>query len=545
MVANRDTGGDDGNAGPRDFRALKRGGGRLALFAFAAVAAVVVAVAVFVARDGYFGSGVGLDADLCPLVRAEPPARAAFLVDLRKPLGVAAPRPDELLREVTREIGRGTELVVFTLGTTGDMARQRVGRLCKPYAQADLQVEAAKDQRAGTRDCDDPPAQLPANVRDNARRFCERRALLEGTLDELALAAAPEPVEDAYLVEAFEDIKLEFADFPGPRALYVFSDMMQHADWYSHLDLAWGDWRFPAFVEALEARNWVRSAPDTLAGLRVEVFYAPREGRTDQPRVKALHQDFWRRYFDGAAVAYREQPPAKPYAAKRLMANESDAEDAAAIAAAERLSAEQAEVARRQAEIERNQAAVAAAQRELEQERRELERTRESLASAPPRDTPPAEEAPAEEAPVEEPRAEEPPPALPAEPASPPPPEPAPPIEPLLPCEVTPAVANPAPGYPVRFGRWGGRDTPQGRLRNLGDATITVLYGIAAGGATTDVVVLADRSHVTQDRYRSLFEEAAVEAVRAWMFSYDTPVDTCNRGVMRTSTFEFKYAASR
>lgn len=531
MVANRDARTGDGNAGPRDFRASKRGGGRLALFGFAAAAVVVVAVGVFVGRYADFGDGVVLDADLCPIDPVEPPARAAFLVDLRKPLGVGSSRPGELLREVTREIGRGTELVVFALGTAGDTPRQRVGRLCKPYAQADLQVAEAKDQGAGTRDCDDPPAQLPADVRDNARRFCERRALLERSLDELARADVPEPVENAHLVEAFEDIKLEFADHAGPRALYVFSDMLQHADWYSHLDLAWGAWRFPAFVEALEARNWVRSAPGTQAGLRVDVFYAPREGRTDQPRVKALHQEFWRRYFDGATVAYREQPPAKAYGAKRLMASGSDAEDAAAVATADRLAAEQAEVARRQAEVERNRAAVAAAQRELEEERRELERTRESLANATaPRETPPAEE---------------PAPAPQAAPADPPPPEPAPPIEPLLPCEVTPAVANPAPAYPVRFGRWGGRDTARGRQRNLGDATITVLYGIEPGGATADVVVLADRSHVTEDRYRALFEEAAVEAVRAWTFSYDTPEDTCNRSVMRTSTFEFKYAASR
>ena len=534
MAANGDAG--DGGAGPRDFRASKRGGGRLALFAFAATAVAVVVVAVFVGRYPDFGGGVVLDADLCPPAPAGPPARAAFLVDLRKPLGTAAPQPEELLREVTRELDRGTELVVFTLGTAADAPRQRVGRLCKPYAQADLQVEGAKDRRAGIRDCDDLPAQLPADVRDNVRGFCERRALLERELGELALEAAPEPVEDAYLVEAFEDVRLEFADHPGPRALYVVSDMMQHADWYSHLDLAWDDWRFPAFAEALEARNWVRSAPGTQVGLRVEIFYAPREGRTDQPRVKALHQEFWRRYFDGAAVAYREQPPAKPYTARRLMARGSDAEDAAAVAAAERLAAEQAEVARRQAEIERNQAAVAAAQRELERERRELERTRESLANAA---------APRETLPAEEPLAEEPPSAPQAAPADPPPPEPAPPIEPLLPCEVTPAVANPAPAYPVRFGRWGGRDTARGRQRNLGDATITVLYGIEPGGATADVVVLADRSHVTEDRYRALFEEAALEAVRAWTFSYDTPVDTCNRGVMRTSTFEFKYAANR
>lgn len=496
----------------------------------------MVALAVLVGRYADFGDEVVLDADLCPLDEAPPTARAAFLIDLRKPLGSSGPRPGDLLREVTREIGRGTELMVYTLAASGQAARQRVGRLCKPYAQADLQVEGAKDQRAGERDCDDPPAQLPADIRDNARQFCELRERLASQLNELAAPQAKEPVEDAYLVEAFEDVRLEFAEFQGERLLYVFSDMLQHADWYSHLDLEWNDWRYPTFAEALEERNWVRSLPETQAGVRVEVFYAPREGRTDQPRVKALHQEFWRRYFDDAEVAYREQPAAKPYAAKRLMASAVPAEDTEAIEAAARLEAEQAEMARRQAEIERNRAAVEAAQRALEQERRELERTRSNLeTAAPPPET--------------RPLAEEPPPTEPSlaetSPAADPPLDPAPAPDPLLPCQVSPAAANPAPAYPARFGRWSGRDTQQGRLRNLGDATITVLYGIGASGQTTDVVVLADRSQASRDRYRSLFEEAALEAVRAWMFSYDTPAGTCNRGVMRTSTFEFKYATDR
>lgn len=518
-----------GGARQRDFTASRRRGRRLALLGFAVFAAAVVATAVLVGRYGSFDRGIVLDADLCPPDEALLPVRAAFLVDLRKPLADAGPRAGELLREVTREIDRGTELVVFTLTGSVEAPRQRIGRLCKPYAQADLQVEEAKDQRDGVRDCDDPPAQLPADVRDNVRRFCERRDLLRDRLNRLAAPEASAPVEDAYLVEAFEDIKLEFAEHPGERLLYVLSDMMQHADWYSHVDLEWTDWRFETFTDALETRNWIRSPTEAQTGLKVEVFYAPREGRTDQPRVKALHQAFWQRYFDGASVAYREQPTARPYSAKRLMASDDGSErnDALDDVAAQ-LEAEQAEMARRQAEFERDQAA---AKQALERERRELEATRNSLAAAvpPPEAPPPAEPLP-EEA---------------AAPADPPPTDPVATNEPPPPCGVSPAGANSAPGYPARFGRWGGRDTSQKRPRNLGDATITVLYGIATSGETTDVVVLADRSHATRDRYRSLFEEAALDAVRDWTFSYDTPPDTCNRDVMRTSTFEFKYAASQ
>ena len=42
----------------------------------------------------------------------------------------------------------------------------------------------------------------------------------------------------------------EIADRPGKR-LYVFSDMMQHADWYSHLDTDWEDWHDAGLVEHL------------------------------------------------------------------------------------------------------------------------------------------------------------------------------------------------------------------------------------------------------------------------------------------------------
>ena len=80
-----------------------------------------------------------LDEDLCPVVASEIDARATYLIDLRKPL--AQPRlPGNLLRDVSMDIAANTELSVFALTENAGAPRQLLGKLCKPYANADLAV---------------------------------------------------------------------------------------------------------------------------------------------------------------------------------------------------------------------------------------------------------------------------------------------------------------------------------------------------------------------------------------------------------------------
>ena len=374
-----------------------------------------------------------------------------------------------------------------------------------------------------------------------------------------------QPVQDAYLVEAFEDTRLEIASAQGERVLYVFSDMMQHADWYSHLDLGPSDWRYGAFDETLRTRDWPPSPSGV--GLRVEVFYVPREGLTDQPRAKRKHQDFWRRYFGTATVSYRETPTMRRYASTPRMATAATDADADTRRTADPAAGEQARAGdtegvldvgqaletQRQAErlraqvenerqtLAREQQALATTRRtlteteqRLDRERRMLETTRQKMAEEAARSAASARDV-AEAAPPE--LAARPPPAEPpdAAAASNAVPVPAtadlPRIEPLPPCGLMVPVggANDVPGYPQRFG-----------LRNFGNAAVTVRYVVTPGGRTDAIVV--ERASAAMERYRVFFEEVAVEAVRGWTFSFEDPGDgTCGRQQERTSTFQFEY----
>ena len=128
-------------------------------------------------------------------------------------------------------------------------------------------------------------------------------------------------VTDAYLIEALEDI--------AARRVFVFSDMLQHAPWYSHLDLRWTRWSYAAFGAYDAARERPPATVVSGAGrtvvetsLRVVVFYPLRARVTDALRPRHAHQLFWRDYLAerrGAQVVFEELPVEPGYRAARLM----------------------------------------------------------------------------------------------------------------------------------------------------------------------------------------------------------------------------------
>ncbi|MYE10403.1 MAG: hypothetical protein F4X99_01815 [Gammaproteobacteria bacterium] len=503
------------------------------------------------------------DAQLCPVDANDLHGGSAmFLFDFRKPLGSSGDStPGALLREAIHDLGENTEIVVYSLSDVERAPRVRVGRLCKPYDNAALQPDMAKDQRTPLRDCDDLPAQLTPELRESATGFCGQRDLLVGRVDALA-AEAPrggQEVPDAYLVEAIEDIALDLRQRARPHALYVFSDMLQHAPWYSHLDQEWTSWNYDGLAEALQAQNWFVDRASEPTGLRVEVFYLPRTGLTDQPRALSLHQDFWRQYFAGADVTFHQQEPAAAYAARRVTNVPTEAERVARERAeAERLLQQ---VREEQDALRREQLALeeqAAEQRRLEAEqlraeeeqarqrerrRAEAERQRQEAEQR----ARPGEEAPSEPVEQELPVAPEPSdetaaPDEPPEPAlevaatDPPDPGPVPEPETAGPrfCALT--LATGAEGSSPAY--------PRGGRMNFGPAVITVRYEVDERGATVDdqVTMVPEQSRADRERYLDLFVEVAVETVRAWTFTAADPADrSCVRRQVRTTSFQFTY----
>ena len=322
-------------------------------------------------------AGPELDGDLCPIAPQSIAARAVYLVDLQKPLDEGRRAlAGELLRSLTLELASGTELRVFALAQDSAAPRRQLDRLCKPYDNADIAAEGAKDQGSDIRDCDNLPAQIPQHIRQSATQFCERRDTLGDRLDRLAERQRTEPVPNAYLIEALEETSLEFAEMsPGPRSLYVFSDMMQHAPWYSHAELGWNGWSFGGFLGRRQAQEeFVGPRPPSIEAAQVTLFYTPRQGITSLPRAKAVHKNFWRDYFadaTGAQPRFQEQPTMASYQSALFM-------DQSAEFAATEQEREQTQLA----QMEQEQAAEEqAAQERAAEERAAQERAAEERAA--------------------------------------------------------------------------------------------------------------------------------------------------------------------
>ena len=131
-------------------------------------------------------------------------------------------------------------------------------------------------------------------------------------VDALARNQPATPIANSYLIEALEDTAIELSEGSGPRTIYVLSDMMQHATWYSHLDLEWTEWDFADFASARAAQAARMGRSPSVSDVAVRVYYLPRVDLTDHPRPKRAHQEFWRAYFAGSQLTFEEQPSCPP-----------------------------------------------------------------------------------------------------------------------------------------------------------------------------------------------------------------------------------------
>ena len=491
------------------------------MLAFALIAAVG-AVAVQVSRTSQWGStGVR-----CVDGAA---GSAALLIDLRKPMRDAS--AGAVFREVARRLDAGVELRVFLVADDRLAPRRFVGGLCRSYDNDELQVAGAKDQRAGRRDCDDLPAQIAPELREAATDHCARRMALERRIDDMARDAAVDTVADAYLMEALEETVGELAEGAGPRILYVLSDMLQHASWYSHLDLDWSAWDFDDFER--QRRAYDLELPDRPAELAVRVLYLPRLGLTDAHRARDAHRTFWRRYFDGADVAFEDRAPLRGYHAATLMDLVGDARSAARQRNA--LAVERVESERRLRDMEAERQALAARRRDNDaaaDDKRaevvELRRTRLALVAERQRlqaellSLPePQQQAAVSEVPVPaQDEVQVPEQGEVAAPAF---------------CGLSLGSAFQAELEDERY--LGDRRT------NYGAGTIAVRYAVSAEGLTVDdaVAVQPERSTATLTEHFDVLADDATRLVRDWRFAVDCGPDGAIGVEGQTGVAVFRY----
>ena len=509
--------------------------------------------------------------DLCPTRADDIAERAVFLLDLRKPLGPEhVSLPGDLLRDITMDLRANAELRVFALADTAAVPRIALDATCKPYENAGLTV-------AGTglrRDCDDLPASSPASIRDKADRFCAWRDALRSRLEGLVIRQGETPVANAYLVEAIEDTILEFAEFSGRRSLYIFSDMMQHATWYSQPEtgVEYGD------SGGRDAHTGIVPLPRAVDDLGVKIFYVPRRGVTEDPVTKTGHKDFWRDYFadfSGSDIVFEDQPVMTAYEVESLASEPTEIElaarereqlrlereqieralaevekERAALETARRLAAderqareareaellEQQQLARtREAEREAEQQRLEAEQRRLEAERAEIARR---VAERPPQD-----------AIGQEPLAESGPASAEPSPAIMPPVVEVADVARIAPEQAAPGGAEeqpqtvdaPCPAQLKTDFTAGGDFYPGGRRVNYGGAVITVRYALNAEGETMDdeTILVEDSSNAARPRFLDALARDTVELVRGWEFAF-TGGDGCIRPQVQTAVFRYR-----
>ena len=562
---------------------------KLVLIVVPPVVLLAGAAALFIAQPEE--PTVPLDADLCPLADVERP-QAVLLLDLRKPLGsAAASLAVDALRSVTLRLVRHAELQVFALTSDAAAPRLLLRRFCKPYANEALSAGGAEDTRE-TPDCDDLPAQMTAQAAENANRFCALRGEVGAAITRLTQRPVVVPVPNAYLVEAIEETSLAFGEQSGARSLFVFSDMLQHAGWFSHAESGAQGWDFNDFIFKREMEETsVGPRPPPLDGIDVTVYYVLREGVTDAPQTKTNHVAFWRQYLGdalGAAPVFEEVATLPSYPVEPLLERLTETERLAQER--KRLEAESARLERATAEYEaaqqraRQAAAERAAAERAAAERAAAERAAAERAAAEQAAAEQAAEEAARAAAQEEvPEAPTPPPdiaqAEPSPPAAEPSPEDAAPVPVEPPPDTAPsapavAAAQPAdleppppqaPGPSAALAAGGDADGVasaasceavlqerfqttnaypiKNRRLNLGAAEIAVEFAIDGQGRTVDdtVRVIQESSTATRPNYFDAFADESRKLVREWVFDFDPNAAACSREQVRRARVKFEY----
>ena len=262
------------------------------------LAAAVVSVLIFLAP-----ADQPHNASSCP---PNPSAGlVVFVADLRKPLAAGrSTLPGVLLGGVADRLPPETELRIYSLSAQAATPLQPVGRLCigsAPFALVDQPTV-----------CGPAP---PKRSATGEPTHCDELRAARQRLNELAASTPDRPVDSAFLVEAIDEARREFTPLRQPGSLYLVSDMMQHAAWFSHLDTPPDAWDVEMILAAVSGDRDTQPVPLD-ANLAVQVFYLPRAGSTASQPLRDMHQRQWRRHFaaHGFLVAFDDQPTMSDYA---------------------------------------------------------------------------------------------------------------------------------------------------------------------------------------------------------------------------------------
>jgi hypothetical protein len=257
-----------GRRSPAQRRARKHTA--IAIAALVAVALLIVVLIVTVVVRSAFSPDLD-SVTLCPTDR-EPSSHWAVILDATDTFNPAQRTWIEAqFQNLRREVPEHGELSLFTVPTESFEALRPVLTLCNP----------------GTAEGVSPVTGNPALIR---RRWetgfdAPLDSVLGELLDRPASRASP-------ILETIQAVNIASLKHREPaRKLFIFSDLLQHTDDYSHYGSA-----APSFDAFRRSRGYRRVQTD-LSDWDVTVFYARRDDALARPVQGRSHIEFWDEYI--------------------------------------------------------------------------------------------------------------------------------------------------------------------------------------------------------------------------------------------------------
>ncbi len=271
---------------------------------------------IFIIALSFMFSGNRLDVipinpvTLCPVDEEHITSKTYLLVDLSEPLsGDQRAGLKDLLKSATDSMATQELISVSQMQAVLKAPRHKVTQFCKP----DIQRIGQAGSRIKEDDCKsvvDKSYDWYKNVGDHARKeistTCSRYLDFKKGVNVAALpyAAVNQEQNRSYIVGSIEDIIVDADDDSSdvPTRLIVFSDMLQHAEWFSQYRTHPDDWTIENLRErrknAIEQPKYRHMSTAPANNFKeVLLCYLPNDKMLNTSIKEKQHRQMWEGYF--------------------------------------------------------------------------------------------------------------------------------------------------------------------------------------------------------------------------------------------------------
>lgn len=280
--------------------------------------AYILIILLFVAAVGILLSGnsrtkYSLDpVTLCPNEEEANfiPSRTYVLMDLSEPLGGQQQALRGLINAASNSLEAREKIIIGRLQPNRGNSWKELSSFCSP----DLKSISDSFGRSISLEKDCPeiiskgkqypwPLGTGQDLREQTRKICESYSRFQKkvrTASEVVPDDNPEEPR-SYIVSAIEEIMHDANNAPNGtrRRLIVFSDMLQHAEWFSHYEESHAPWTAEALKDRRKKASGLGSVPENKFD-EILLCYLKTDNLKDymkNAKWEVAHKKMWPRYF--------------------------------------------------------------------------------------------------------------------------------------------------------------------------------------------------------------------------------------------------------